>query len=303
MKGSEDRGEVRRKEYVVRRVIRSAVVVAAWHPAAGAIFWRFTDESQVNCPNHYGLGTDIDRAYRFRPGCTNFSSFAGQILDPNTVLRLVDHDHEYGPFEVDAPDGDFALIASTTGLDANDLLLWFHRAIWVECPAPPTIRYLADFNGYLGYEAVWSDDLSDATRFSESEIESGELDTELARRLGEFIELSEARLPLATLAPAAGKDVNHPLEADTVWTHRRLKLGDFDALRKWERVAFQHAARAGREHELAGGEGDISGHIAAFPELVSAFQAGAAVQRCWNAPDNGTDDMIAREKGSTAVRV
>jgi hypothetical protein len=29
---------------------------AAWHPEAGAIFWRFTDESEVNCADHFGIG-------------------------------------------------------------------------------------------------------------------------------------------------------------------------------------------------------------------------------------------------------
>lgn len=275
---------VARPEYVVRQITRGAVVVASHHPVLGAVYWSFTDESDVNAPDHYGLTTDLDSAQRFHPGRVPYMHFHTAIRECNT--REVIYDNASGQYEGEVGCGDFHLVASDTGFDANALLSWFERAVWVECLAPPLVRYLADFNGYVGYRPVWTEQLSEALRFSQGEIEAkDDLDVLLACDLGEMVAGAEAAHG-GTLAELPQRSpINHALEADVAWTHVRLGLGGYLEMERCSRIAFAHAARAGREAVIAGelaGAGEIapvSGHLLAYPELLEAFRVGSIVQQ------------------------
>lgn len=270
------------EEFVVRRVTRHAVVVAAVHPIVGPVFWDFTDESDVNMPDHYGLATDIESAQRFQPGRVPYGQFFGGILESNVGTGWED-DSECGPCEVAIPRGDFANIAARVdGVSATDLLSWFHLAVWLEFPAPPTIRFVSDFNGFLGYRAEWTDDPDKATRFSRSELDDkDELDSQMAHALGEIVPVATA-MDIGSFG-RPGREVNHALEADFAWTLHRLQIGNWQERHARERLAYRHAALAGRAHALSGGTDEISGHIRSFPELLGAFNTGLALQRSFDA--------------------
>lgn len=275
----------RERKYVARRTVSSAVVVAARHPVVGLVYWRFVDESSVNLPDHYGLTTSIDLAYRFKAGAVPFVRFKNEIHDRNTMEGVGGHDDEYGPYDVVIPTGDFRSIAGSAGLEAAALRQWFEGASWVECPAPPVIRYIADFDGYLGYRPVWTDRIGEALRFSPSDLgDEDDLDVQMARSLAQFVEVDETgivELP-RPIGQGSGPIVNHALEADVAWTLFRLKLGGFNEREAWKRTAFQHAAGARRAYVLDGRAGPTPGHLAPFPELVDAFETGAAVQKRCN---------------------
>ncbi|WP_423383441.1 hypothetical protein [Burkholderia sp. LMG 32019] len=281
-------------EYVARQVTRGAVVVAARHPAVGVIYWCFSDESDVNLPDHFGLARDIERAHRFSPRNVPYDRFKSSIFECNTEEGWEGHEDEFGPFEVTIAAGDFRSLANAPDIDPDDLLEWFKRVPWVACSAPPTVRYIADFNGHLGYRAVWTDNLAQATRFSRSEIGDDEdLDVLLARSMAEFVPVNEALQSLSGPDTRQLAGINHALEADVAWTHWRLRLGGYDALKHWERRALNHAACAGHEYAIAGYDGAISGHIARFPELLAAFETGAAVhQACEFARESITDEPL-----------
>ncbi|WP_175816899.1 hypothetical protein [Burkholderia diffusa] len=267
-------------EYVARKVTRGAVVVAARHPVVGLIYWWFLDESEVNYPDHFGLTTNIELAHRFSPRNVPYERFRSAILECNTEEGWEGHEDEYGPFEVTIAAGDFRSLAKAPDIDPDALLEWFEHIPWVACPAPPTVHYIADFNGYLGYRAVWTDNLAQATRFSHSEIHDDEdLDVSLARTLAELVTVDEAALTRSIPDAPKPARINHALEADVAWTHCRLRLGGYDTLKRWERRALDHAACAGHEYAIAGHDGAISGHIARFPELLAAFETCAAVHR------------------------
>ncbi|MCM3609524.1 hypothetical protein M4D49_29040 [Cupriavidus pauculus] len=274
-----------RPEYVARQIMRGAVVVAAHHPVLGAVYWSFTDESDVNAPDHYGLTTQLDSAHRFRPGHVPYANFQTAIRECNT--REVIYDNASGQYEGDVGCGDFSLVASDIGLDANTVLAWFERAVWVECPAPHLVRYIGDFNGYVGYRPVWTEQLSEALRFSQGEIEAkDDLDVSLACASGEMVAVAEAAHGGTLAEQPPRSPINHALEADVAWTHVRLGLGGYIEMERWSRIAFAHAARAGREAvivgEFEGESGEIapvSGHLLAYSELLEAFRVGAAVQQ------------------------
>lgn len=272
-------------EYVARQIAGGAVVVAGHHPVLGAVYWSFTDEADVNAPDHYGLTLHLDDAHRFRPGHVRFARFHSAIIECNS--QRYDCDEAGGLYEVEVGSDDFHLVAGDTDVGADAVLAWFKRAVWVECPAPQAVRYIADFNGYVGYRPVWTERLSQALRFSQEEIEDdGDLDVALARTVAELVDVADAENDVSLLGRLERSPVNHPLEADVAWTRVRLRLGGYAELQDWTRMAFAHAARAGREEvitgEIGGECGEIacaSGHLSAYPELLEAFRVGVAVQQ------------------------
>ena len=278
------------REYVARKITHGAVVVAALHPLIGLVFWRFSDESEVNLPDHYGLTTSIALAHRFKSGCVPYEHFKSEIRERNTEWREVNDPEEYGPVDAEVGCGDFAYIAGETGTDADLLVSWFHTAVWVECPAPPVVNYIADFNGFIGYQPVWTDNLADAMRFSQHEVEAGDdLDVSLARALGAVFVVDEAESDFRVMETQAPSLVNHALEADVAWTHARLRLGRYDAVQRWSRAAFSHAMEAGMEWAIADEKTPISGHVQAFPALLDAFKVGVAIRQQWTGAKQRAD--------------
>lgn len=167
-------------QFVARHVTRGAVVVAAVHPDIGPVYWTFIDESDVNAPDYYGLTTEIADAHRFHPGHVTYATFKSEILRCNTSPQ--------GDSETAC--GDFDSIAREAGLDPESLLSWFLRAKWLECQAPPVTRFIADFNGFVGYRPVWTENLHEAARFSQHEIDSNvDPDISIARAVAEFVPL------------------------------------------------------------------------------------------------------------------
>jgi hypothetical protein len=268
--------------FVLRRVMSGAVVVASFHPVIGPVFWAYADGADCNSDDYYGLTTDIDDANRFRPGEVGIASFLNRIWWDN---HEEDDAEIKGPdsgetliYPIEVPTGCFEWLARHAGTTADAIARWFNSALWVEYAAPAKTLFLKDFNGFVGYLPEWTAYPQHALTFSRSELDDeDDMDVELARGLGKFVPLSSASdIPSIRRLE---QHINHALEADVAWTMHRL-LPQYGAFRfEWRSLAFRHAVQAGREHARCAADTPVSGHIAAFAELRSAFDMGLALER------------------------
>lgn len=279
---------------ICRKVVRRGVVVAALHPVAGPVYWDYTDESECNAPDYYGFTGDLNCATVFKTGYYRGSSFQsfrsyclnGLVEDDELWVELMD-DVKYVPsFNY---SGGVNELAKKAGCTPDEFVSWLHQAVWVEYPAPMKLYFLRDFNGYLGYRPEWSTRASDALHWSRKELaEEDDLDVMLARQLGRFVPVSQAEIVSPSVRKASA--VNHALEADCALTLDRLgvrrrrdwsvdKSDNASWLGDFREAAWIHAARAGVEHVRSGELFPVSGHIAAFPELLERFEMAAALAR------------------------
>lgn len=277
---------------VCRRVVGKGVVVATLHPIAGPVYWYFVDESDCNAPDYYGVTGDLQSAtvfksgyYRgnsflsFRSNCLSGLSETGEVWDAELEE---DHDIENYCWEVEE-------LAEKAGCTPDEFAGWLSKATWVEYPAPLKIYFLRDFNGLIGYRPEWSEDVKDALRWSRKELtDKDDTDVELARSCGNFVPISQAMVVKPVVRKAS--EVNHALEADYAWTLDRLGVrrprdwsrsesGMASWLGDLKETAWIHAARAGVEHVRGGEALPVSGHIAAFPELLERFDMAVALAR------------------------
>lgn len=277
---------------VCRRVMRNGVVVAALHPIAGPVYWHFVDESDCNAPDYYGVTDDLDSATVFKSGYylgRSFLSFRSNCLEDLSESEEV-WNEELEKFDfIENYSWNVVKLAENAGCTPKELIAWLNRATWVEYPAPLKIYFLRDFNGFLGYRPEWSEHVADALHWSSEELaDKDDLDVELAHACGQFVPNSQAALVKPVMRETSG--VNHALEADCALTRHRLGLGSH---RDWSRsesgvaswlgdlkeAAWIHAARAGIEYVQGSGVLPVSGHIAAFPELLERFDSAVALAR------------------------
>jgi hypothetical protein len=282
---------VEEEPFVCRRVVSKGMVVAALHPVAGPIYWNFVDESDCNAPDHYGITDRLESATVFKSGYyhgRSFDSFKSCCLED-----LVEYEELWNE---EKEDLDFITkyswkvqdLAAKAGCTPAEIAAWLRSVTWVEYPAPVKVYFLQDFNGYLGYRPEWSENVADALHWSRQELANkDDLDSELALSLGQCIPISQAM----NMKPIVRKksQINHALEADYAWTMHRLDLsrrrdwskasGMASWLGEWTETAWIHAAHAGVEHFRSGENLPISGHIAAFPELLVRFNMALDLAR------------------------
>lgn len=278
---------------VCRWVVRKGVVVASLHPIAGPIYWYFADGSDCNAPDSYGVTGDLYSATLFKSGFyggSSFLSFRSNCLSGLSEETEDVWNAELGEYEyVEHYCWGVEKLAEKAGCTPEEFAHWLHKAIWVEYPAPLKIYFLREFNGFISYRPEWSEDVKDALHWSREELaDKDDMDVELARSFGHFVPFSQA----TAVKPAVRKasEVNHALEADCALTldrlgvrrHRdwsRSESGVASWLGDLKETAWIHAARAGVDH-LRGGEAlPVSGHIAAFPELLERFDMAVALAR------------------------
>lgn len=161
--------------FVVRRA-SGGHALGAWHPSGQWIYAKYVDESDVNAPDYYGFTLDTARATRVTE---QEVTREWSPLNPASFVRqaLWDHPDENG----------LASIAETLQVPRADLDLWCEHATWEPVPLALCWQYLADFNGFVGYRAEWSEHLSDALVFSVKERRDNNPDAQLAAGLGAFI--------------------------------------------------------------------------------------------------------------------
>lgn len=277
---------------VCRRVVRKGVVVAALHPVAGPVYWHFVDESDCNAPDNYGVTDDLNFATVFKSGYyhgRSFLSFRSECLCDLSETEEVWNEEAHDFDLTEKYCWDVKRLAEKAGCTPGEFTNWLYKATWVEYPAPLKIYFLRDFNGFIGYRPEWSEDVENALRWTRKELaDKDDVDVELARSCGNFVPLSQARIVKPLLRETS--TVNHALEADYALTLHRLgvrKRRDWSrresAMASWlgdlEETAWIHAARAGVEHVRHGEVLAVSGHIAAFPELLKRFETAAALAR------------------------
>jgi hypothetical protein len=277
---------------VCRRVVGKGVVVAALHPNAGPVYWYFVDESDCNAPNYYGVTDDLDSATVFKSGYYHgrcFESFRSSFLQGISETEEV-WDDEVGEYDfVENYSWRVVKLAEKAGCTPREFAAWLYKATWVEYPAPLKIHFLRDFNGFVEYRPDWSERVEDALHWSRQALaDKDDLDVELARSCGHFVPISQAMVvrPVGLGVSA----INHALEADCALTLDRLGVrrhrdwsqsesGVASWLGDLKETAWIHAARAGVDHVLRGEVLPVSGHIAAFPELLERFDMAVALAR------------------------
>ncbi len=182
-------------QFVIRRVISNKVVVGSDHPILGTIYWVFSDNSDCNAPNHYGLTNLINAASRLESEWRK---------DPwhrfRNFTSLVDgYDYEY---DETAENPDNSILVLTDALLSmaelakqthKDFLTWWKKADWSDRAAPDKSYYLEDINGFLGYKCQWTEYASQAMRLSQSSIETWDDEEPMKlASLGEVITYSDA---------------------------------------------------------------------------------------------------------------
>lgn len=265
----------RNEPLVCRKIIRSGVVVATLHPAIGPLYWQFEDESDCNAPDAYGITDYLKSATVFRSGYYNGYDFL------HFETRCINNFVRDCPSRIDA-------LATKADCTPQELIDWLDNSVWVEYPAPLKINFLTDFNGYIGYRLEYSESLKDALRWSpEALVDKEDLDVELASAWGQFVPISQA-MHVNPIDPKIS-NINHALESDCALTLHRLGL---PRRRDWSKpesdiaswngdlreAAWIHAARAGVAYARNGKLLPVSGHIAAFPELMERFEVAAALK-------------------------
>ena len=259
------------EDFVLRRLLTGSILVATHHAVIGPVFLQGVESSEMGVPDSYGLTTDIVQAKRYKPGAA-----------------------PHGIFE-DRVRGDWIKLVGMAEVSPSAIAFWtrpeeitreIDTTVWLEIPAPPMLYFLSQVNGFIGYRAKWTSDLSSANRFSSSSVLVDadidfRLDGEIARRLGRFVPLATASaVPADAWGDRIASSVNHALEADVSWTlHRSAKRYGLP-LENHQRDAFQHAGNAGWERSANGYSGPVSGHIDAFAELAKAFNIGYVLQQC-----------------------
>lgn len=262
---------------VCRRVLRAGVVVASLHPIIGPVYWDYIDNSDCNAADSYHFTNNVSNAMIFRSqhyrGHT-FSSFQWGVI--GSCYEDADWDDDNT-----APPASWQLkeLSQKAGCTEHEFQTWMEKTVWVEYPAPVTIAYLSDFNGFLGYRPEWTRDLHEALQWPQSTVHGDDLDAELARTVGELVPLSVA--DKVSTGDRKISNTNHALESDLALTRHRLRLVDLKQPSQLDNQeqAWVHAARAGVEYVLNGDRGPISEHIAPFPDLLSRFAMGASLAR------------------------
>ncbi len=258
------------EDFVLRRLVTGSILVASYHPAIGPVYLEHVDALESGARNRYGLTTEIDCAKRYKRGDVPHSFFEDRI---NVALAK--------PGDI----SDMSPTAIAVWMKPEAVVHWMRRNVWLEIPAPPTLYFLSQRNGFLGYRAEWTTDLSCAKRFTSSSVLLGadhdfRLDGEMARQLGRFVPLAVASVvPWDAWGDRAASSVNHALEADVAWTRYRLATRYGFPLEDHQRSALQHAGDAGWERSANGDSGPISGHIEAFAKLGAAFNIGYELQQ------------------------
>jgi hypothetical protein len=183
------------EQCVLRKQIRKSVVIATQHPVIGPVYWQFVSNADCNAPDDYGLTGRIEEALRlgqnWRQSPTlkwNYDQFLSNLNE--WAERNYDHPCDPGsPFR-----RSFTNLAKKAGQSLQDFCEWLCFAHWQDAPAPPRTLYLRDFNGFLNYAPVWTESIDEATKWSQEEIDDDkELDTMLAKKLGEFVPFEEDR--------------------------------------------------------------------------------------------------------------
>lgn len=280
---------------VCRRVLRAGVVVASLHPIIGPVYWDYIDNSDCNAPDAYSFTNNVSSAMIFKTqqyrGHT-FESFRRGVIG-----------------SCSAPPSSWQLkeLSRKAGCSEDEFQTWMEKTVWVEYPAPVTIAYLSDFNGFLGYRPEWTRNLHEALQWPQSTVHGDDLDDALARTIGELVPLS-----VADKVSTGGRKIsntNHALESDLALTRHRLRLVDLKQPFRLDNQeqAWVHAARAGVEYVLNDDRGPISRHIAPFPDLLSRFAMGASLARSeankmkqeLNSPfDRSTEQISSHEENS-----
>lgn len=272
------------ERYVCRRVVTRGVVVASLHPVIGPVYWDYCDESDCNAPDHYGLTDDSTSAHVFKSGWYfghSFNSLPREIIECNV-------EHDYDAFGTPGEDDHrfeertwvswmFQELARKAHSTVDEFVAWVRKTQWVEFECPPRIRFLRNINGFVGYRPEWTYDIQEALTFDQSVLTSDDdLDV---RMCGTCVPISKAR-DISAILSRPRQTSNHALEADVAYTRYRLNLqerGEHSPWVQYDEVAKAHAAAAGRHHALHQRGWSVSGHIAAFPDLLAAFEMGHAL--------------------------
>jgi hypothetical protein len=161
--------------FVVRRA-SGGHALGAWHPSGTWIYAWYVDESDVNAPDHYGFTLSQNLASRI------------------SVKRLHNEWYELNPARFvphavwdNAEDNGLDGIAATLNVPANDLAHWCAHACWEPVPLSLSWQYLADFNGFVGYQPEWSDHLEEALVFTAADRLNEDPDAQMAQAVGEFV--------------------------------------------------------------------------------------------------------------------
>ena len=279
---AEEAGE----QFVVRRVVAGGVVVASYHPEIGPVFWDFTDNSDSSAPDHFGLTMYIAGAHRFGGGQVPFRNFQAHIWACNgeagQMTKGQAGEDDYSTVNAHITGGNFPILARWAAVEVADIVRWFWETPWIETSAPRKAYFLREFCG-VDFQPVWTELLDEAQTLSAAEIGAPEnIEVKMAEEFGEFVPVVSAeKLDRERVNKGAGGDtaaINHTLEADAAWTLHRSQVRYGGAVMSYGDQAIQHAARAGRQHFMAGCE-RVSGHIEVFPELRAAFDVGFALAK------------------------
>lgn len=198
--------------FVCRRVVSTGVVVTALHPVAGPIYCRYVDESDCNAPDYFGLTSRLEHATILKsgeyPSLGNLESFLSMCLS-GFCESHIQWDETLEDGFVRNFSWQFNTLAKKVGCTSEELIHWLHEAKWVEAPAPLKIYFLSNFNGFVGYRPVWSEDVGDAFHWTSTEIAAkDDLDVDLARSLGSFCPVSQAMIVTPAVDAASGTALN-----------------------------------------------------------------------------------------------
>ncbi|GJH26855.1 hypothetical protein [Caballeronia novacaledonica] len=260
--------------FVLRKAAAGSHIVGSYHRVIGPVFLNvFHPPGRAT---HYGLTLDLKQAHRFESDAVDIDSFLATLGESN---------HESG-----VPTGDLASLCNNSSVTRGALAEWARATPWIKVFAPAPPLYLRAFEAGIERSSPWTQDVSQAHRFSAREIP---LEPSL-RRIephGRFVSLAA---DLATVTPASNaapqRWVNYPLEADLAWSTWQLSVRyGFDDVGA-RRAAHRHAAAAGWE-SAAAGVNEISGHIARSPELRQSFETGRAL--CYS-----TNHLIKNARGN-----
>ena len=175
--------------FVLERVFQGGVHVAAIHPALGAVYWMLIDDTDVGMGRTYRLTTNRDEALRLPTGWRDNDWHRGHAWNFERDLYETEIHHQdvelFGPPSDGMPyegcdlvhaeahlQGSLALLAHAANQRTDAFLEWLFQAQWQDVPAAaPTVRYLQDMNGFVGYAPVWTDNITEALTFDKEDPE------------------------------------------------------------------------------------------------------------------------------------